>query len=169
MKIILTTTIIQKNEIKNNKKIINIDLGDCEISLRHFYNLTNNEIIYIKLLEIFQEGFKIPKIEYDIYSKLNEEKLTKLNLDSCKNNKITLIIPVNTKDSLDKLNSSSDYYNNLCYPVTTEIGTDIILRDRRKEYPSKAVCQDDCDLDNYNTKKLNVLVKLKELLYLLKI
>ena len=49
---------------------------------------------YIKLLEIFQEGFKIPKIEYDIYSKLNEEKLTKLNLDSCKNNKIILIIQV---------------------------------------------------------------------------
>ena len=166
MKIILTTTENQKNEINsyNNNNLTNIDIGDCENSLRQFYSLTNDKIIYIKLLEIFQEGFKIPKIEYDIYSKLNGENLTKLNLDCCKNNEISLIIPVNTNYTLDKLNSSSDYYNNLCYPATTEAGTDIILKDRRNEFPSKAVCQDDCYLEiyNYDSKKAKCTCKAKE-------
>ena len=67
----------------------NIDLGECEKSLRQSYNLSDNETLYIKMLEIYQEGMKIPKIEYDIYSKLNGENLTKLSLNSCKNNKIS--------------------------------------------------------------------------------
>ena len=67
------------------------------------------------MLEIFQEGMKIPKIEYDIYSKLNGENLTKLNLNSCKNSKISLLIPVNNVDNIDKLNRSSGYYTDFCY------------------------------------------------------
>ena len=38
------------------------------------------------------------------------------------------------KDNLDKLNSSRGYYNDICYTTTTEHGTDITLKDRRKEY-----------------------------------
>ena len=38
---------------------------------------------------------RIPKIEYDIYAKLNGENLEKLRLNSCKNNKISLFIPIN--------------------------------------------------------------------------
>ena len=69
LKIILTTSDNQKNNIDNN--MTNIDLGECENSLRQANNLTNDDVLYIKMLEIFQEGMKIPKIEYDIYSKLN--------------------------------------------------------------------------------------------------
>ena len=29
-----------------------IDLGDCETSLRNYYNLTNNQTLYIKKLDI---------------------------------------------------------------------------------------------------------------------
>ena len=38
------------------------------------------------MLEISQEGMKIPKVEYDVYAKLNGKNLTKLNLNSCQNN-----------------------------------------------------------------------------------
>ena len=102
------------------------------------------------MLEIFQEGMKIPKIEYDIYSKLNGENLTKLNLNSCQNIKISLTIPVNNLDSIDKLNKSSGYYNDLCYTATTESGTDIALKDRKNEYTNITVCQEDCDFVDYN-------------------
>ena len=51
---------------------------------------------------------------------------------------------------LVKLNSSSAYYNDFCYTATSDSGTDITLKDRKNEYPSKAVCQDDCDFDGYN-------------------
>ena len=61
VKIIFTTTENQKNNI--NSDMTNIDLGDCENSLRQSYNLINGEILYIKMLDISQEGMRIPKIE----------------------------------------------------------------------------------------------------------
>ena len=102
------------------------------------------------MLEVSQEGMRIPKVEYDIYAKLNGEKLEKLSLNSCQNNKISLSIPVDNIDNLDKLNSSSGYYNDFCYTATSDNGTDITLQDRKNEYISKAVCQDDCDFIGYN-------------------
>ena len=75
MKVILTTTRNQKNNINSNTT--NIDLGECEKSLRKTYNLSNDEIIYIKMLEVSQEGMRIPKVEYDIYAKLNGENIIK--------------------------------------------------------------------------------------------
>ena len=162
LKIILTTSDNQKNNIDNN--MTNIDLGECENSLRQANNLTNDDILYIKMLEIFQEGMKIPKIEYDIYSKLNGENLTKLNLNSCKNSKISLLIPVNNVDNIDKLNRASGYYTDFCYVALSDNGTDITLNDRKNEYPSKAVCQDDCDFVSYNytIKKAKCSCKAKE-------
>ena len=153
MKITLTTTRNQKDNINNN--MTNIDLGDCETSLKQSYNLTNNETIYIKMLEVSQEEMRIPKVEYDIYAKLNGENLTKLDLNSCKNSKISLLIPVNNVGNLDKLNTSSGYYNDFCYTTTSDSGTDISLKDRKNEYPSKTVCENDCDFVDYNytTKK----------------
>ena len=83
MKITLTTSQNQKNNINSNT--INIDLGKCESSLKKFYNLSDDAEIYIKMLEISQDNMRIPKVEYDIYAKLNGENLTKLDLISCKN------------------------------------------------------------------------------------
>ena len=162
IKVVLTTTENQKNNI--NSDMTTIDLGDCETSLRQVYNLTNGEKIYIKMIENEQEGMKIPKVEYDIYSKLNGENLTKLNISSCKNDQISLSIPVDDIGNIDKLNSSSGYYNDICYTATTESGTDITLSDRKNEFPSVAVCQDDCDFVGYNytSKKAKCSCKVKE-------
>ena len=162
MKITLTTTQNQKDNINSN--MTTLDLGECETSLRQSYNLSNNETIYIKMLEVSQEEMRIPKIEYDIYAKLNGENLTKLNLISCQNNKISILIPVNKVDNLDKLNSSSGYYNDFCYTATSDSGTDITLKDRKNEYPSVAVCQDDCTFlyYNYTTKKANCSCEAKK-------
>ena len=127
-----------------------MDLGDCEQSLRQAYNLSTDDKIYIKMLEISQEEMKVPKVEYDIYTKKNGKNLIKLSLDACQNTKISLLIPINDVDNVDKLNSSSGYYNDLCYTATSDSGTDISLEDRKNEYPSKAACQDGCDFTNYN-------------------
>ena len=78
---------IYKNEFKVDNNMTNIDLGECENSLKRTYNLSNDDSIYIKMLEISQEDMRIPKIEYDIYANLNGENLIKLNLSSCQNNK----------------------------------------------------------------------------------
>ena len=165
LKIVFTTTSNQKNNV--NKNISTIDLGQCETLLKNLYNISQEEVLYIKKLDIIQEGMKIPKIEYSVYHKLNGTNLMKLNISICKNITISLILPIDINENLDKLNPKSRYYNDLCYPSTSEKGTDIILKDRQKEYieENKTVCQDDCDFVDYNysTKKINCSCKVKEM------
>ena len=121
----------------------------------------------MKKIDIIQEGMKIPKIEYEVYSKLSGKKLKKLILSICENSKIILSVPVSISENLDKLNSSSGYFNDICYTKTSDDGTDISLKDRKKEFVegNKSVCQDDCDFSEYddNTQRAKCSCKVKEL------
>ena len=152
MTITLTTSDNQKNNTNNN--MTSIDLGDCEKELRKYYNISNDQKLYMKKIDIEQSGYKIPKVEYDIYCKLNDSNLIKLNLSVCSNIKIDLYVPMKISESLDKLNSSSGYYNDICYIATSDSGADISLKDRKEEYINgkKTICQDDCDFSDYNDK-----------------
>ena len=158
MKITLTTTYNLKNNIDNNNMTI-IDLGNCEIILRQSYNISDNITLYVKKIDVYQEGMKIPKIEYDVYCKLYSNNLIKLNLTVCENTKISLSVPVIITEDINKLNTSSDYYNDKCYSSKSDSGTDIILNDRKNEFieGNKTVCQDNCDFSHYNysTQKAN--------------
>ena len=129
-----------------------IDLGKCEALLRNYYNISINESLYIKKIDIEQNGMKTLKVEYEVYAKLFKKNLIKLNLTICEKNKISILIPIVINDHIDKFNSSSGYYNDICYTTTTEDGTDILLKDRQKEFISKdnIVCQENCDFSEYN-------------------
>ena len=146
----LTTTKNQKNNIYNN--MTTIDLGECENLLRNYYNISINEALYIKKIDIQQERIKTLKVEYDVYAKLFGNNLIKLNLTICKNEKISISIPIIKNDDIDKLNSSSGYYNDICYTTTSEDGTDITMNDRQKEFINKdrVICQENCILSEYN-------------------
>ena len=95
---------------------------------------------------------KIPKIQYDVYTKYNRTNLLKLNLSYCNDIKIDISIPHILTESIDILNSSSKYYNDLCYTATSETGTDITLKDRKEEFinKNKSVCQEQCIFGKYN-------------------
>ena len=148
--ITLTTPQNQRNNININ--MTKIDLGECEILLRKFYNISDNESLYIKKIDINQEDMKTLKVEYDVYAKLFGKNLIKLNLTACKNSKISISIPIIINDQLDKFNISSGYYNDICYTATSEDGTDILLKDRQNEFidKDKVVCQEDCDFSEYD-------------------
>ena len=45
-----------------------------------------------------------------------------------------LSYPVDISENEDIYNPGGDYYNNICYPTTSNRGTDIILRDRQNEF-----------------------------------
>ena len=150
IKITLSTLENQKNnEKKANLTVIN--LNECEKILRKEYKLKIIEKIYIKKLDIDQEGYNIPKINFDVYSKLGGDNLIKLNLSLCHNIKIDLLIPIKIKESLDKINASSGYFNDICYTATSNRGTDITMKDRKKDFieNNKTVCQEECDFSNY--------------------
>ena len=64
MTISLTTIDSQKNN--KNDTLTKVDIGPCEDILRSVYNISSDKILYMKKIEVNQEGMKIPKIEYDI-------------------------------------------------------------------------------------------------------
>jgi surface protein len=150
IKITLTTLENEKSNKYNN--VTSIDLSECETSLRTVYNITNNTI-YMKKIDIEQEKIKIPKIEYDVYSKSSNLSLEKLNLSLCQNTNIYLTIPITISENIDKLDSRSAYYNDICYSASSNSGTDITLNDRKNIYinENKMICQDDCDIFDYSS------------------
>ena len=164
IKITLTTTKNQINNTKDNMTLI--DLGYCETLLREFYNISEDKLLYMKKIDVSQEGMKIPKVEFDIYCKLNGSNLIKLNISVCGNTKISLSVPVDFEEGVEKLNTSGDYYNDKCHKTTSKSGTDITLKDRQKEFVegNKTVCQDNCNFFDYNenTQKVNCSCKIKE-------
>ena len=151
MKIIITTTQNQRNKF-NEINGTKIDLSECEDLLRKKHNITENDLLYINKIDIIQEGMKIPKVVYDIYSKLNGSNLIKLNLSVCEKTKAYIYIPVTINEDLDKVNGSSGYYNDVCYKALSDAGTDITLKDRREEFieRNRTVCQEDCIFSEYD-------------------
>ena len=129
-----------------------IDLGYWENLLRSIYNLTNVQTIYMKKIDIAQDGIKTKKVEYDIYSKSSGNNLKKLNLTICGHTKIFIYIPIEINGNIDKINATSGYFNDICYASTTDDGTDISLNDRKNEYiqSDNIICQEDCEFIDYN-------------------
>ena len=108
----------------------------------------------------------IPKIEFDAYYKLNGINLIKLNISYCSNSKIDISIPLKITDNIDKYNSSSGYYNDICYLDISNDGIDIILKDRKEEFINNnmTVCQENCFFSEYDyiINKVKCSCKIKE-------
>ena len=151
IKITLTTSENQNNIINEDNNNSILYLGECETKLRGRYNLSNDEKLYIKKIDIFQNKMKIPKIEYDIYGRLNGSNLEKLDKSICE--RLYIFTPVIITENIDELYSNSRYYNDLCYGTTSENGTDITLNDRKDNFikNNRTICQEDCDFKGYNT------------------
>ena len=135
------------NQNKQNSSFI--ELGDCEDLLKSEHNINPTEDLIIFKVENFFEGFNIPIIEYEIYSRNG----TKLSLDICKNNSITYLIPVSINESeIFKYNPESNFYNNRCDKYTTENDTDLTLYDRKNEYNKNnfSLCEINCTFKDYN-------------------
>jgi len=76
-----------------------------------------------------------------------------LDLSICEGIKIIIGYHVNISgQNLDLYNKNSDFYNDICYPYTSENGTDVTLEDRRKELSekNKSICEEDCNFVGYD-------------------
>ena len=142
----LTSSSIQNNKKSDNKSII--QLGDCERKLRDKNHIDPNDPLLIFKIDIKKEGFLISFVEYELY---DIKEKTKLNIDIC--NDITILMPVSKVDKeLFKHNSSSEYYNDICYTYTNENGNDIILDDRKNEFINNnmTLCEANCEYKGYD-------------------
>ena len=148
--ITITTTENQKNEKSPN--LTTIHLGECETKLKDEYHIPENKSLYLLKIDVKQEGLKIPKIVYEVYYPLFGDNLIKLNLTACKDSKIEFSIPYILNNDIDKIDPSSEYYNDICYTYTSEDGTDITLLDRKNNFVNNnlTVCEEDCNFNGYN-------------------
>ena len=147
----LINTYNEKNKETNNET--SIDLGECEDILKGTYNISNDSLLYILKIEVNQTGMKIPKIEYEIYAPLNDNKLKKLDLSICNSTRVEISIPVFLNDDIKKYDPRSDYYNDICTKTTSKYGTDICMKDRQNEFVENnmAICEENCYLLDYDT------------------
>ena len=75
---VLTTSENEKNN--KNDNVSTILLGECENKLREYYNMSDNDPLFIFKIEDYEEGLLIPIIEYEVYN-LNEKG--KLDMNIC--------------------------------------------------------------------------------------
>ena len=150
LKMSLTTSNYKVNQNKNKSTIY---LGECENKLKDFYNISKNESLLILLVEVIKKDMKKPRIEYEIYYPSIENRLYKLDLNVCEDEYITITNPMKLYDkNIDRHNSSSDFYKDICYTYTTENGTDIPLNDRKEEYVNNDLdaCEENCNFTEFD-------------------
>ena len=157
----ITTSNNQKNNEYEN--ISTIDLGECENTLRRIYKINETLPLIIFKVDYFVPGILIPVIGYNVFHPINKSLL---NLTYCEKSKVDISIPVSLNESiLFKYEPESDYYNDVCFPYTTDNGTDILLNDRHDEFNSKnySLCENNCKFKGYSkdSKKYNCNCEIK--------
>ena len=144
-------------EDNKNKNISIIDLGDCETKLKKLNNIS--ELLFFKM-DLNLNNTPPMILNYEIY---NPYTFQKLNLEICKDNKITIYSPYTpAKESLNKFlklnesgydlyNPKDSFYQDLCSPFTSENGTDIPLSDRKIDFfENISLCEDSCSYEGYD-------------------
>ena len=150
-------------DLYNN--VSSINLGDCEKKLKQYYNITeNNSLLILKIDYIIPDLF-IPILEYQVF---HHETKKPLDLNICQDTPISLSYPILkniTEDDFFKHNPDEEYYNDICFPYTTDNKTDIILNDRKNDYNSKyfGLCENNCSFIGYNnaTKRSECICEVK--------
>ena len=145
--------IISIDEINLSGNYSIIQLEKCkDILMKKHINSKNKKILLFKT-DYYINELLIPITDYLIFNPDNNKKL---NLSDCKNEFVDIYSPIlfnEIEENLLKYDPSSDYYNDNCFPTKTEFGTDIILKDRKKEFNENylSLCEKDCLFIEYNS------------------
>ena len=147
--------------ISNENDLSIIDLGDCETSLRNYYNISYNLSLIIKKYEQLTSSAE-KSVQYEVYHPITKEQL---NLSVCEADTISLYIPVELNEELlalyeelqnsgyDLFNIEDPFYNDICATYTTSDGTDVLLSDRKNDYYSNnyTTCQSNCEYTSFDS------------------
>ena len=126
-----------------------VSLEECESKLKEIYSIDQEEKLILLKLEHDVEDFKIPIIEYQLFTKNGQS----LNLSYCDTIPEKISIPVNISVSEEYIHDpNSDFYQDRCYPYTSEYGTDLPIFDRKKNFNEKflSLCEKNCIYKGYN-------------------
>ena len=136
-----------------------IDLGPCEGKLRKYYNIPEEDKLYIIKVDFKKNDSTINNVQYEVFNSKNRTQL--LDLSICKDEKVII------KNSLDKsfankvnfvvgssstFSESSGFYDDKCYRFSSPEGADVLLQDRLNDYNYKdQICQTGCEFKSFNS------------------
>ena len=140
------------NEINTNLSLI--ELRECEKKLGF-----NKPLIILKM-DISKNDSFAPQVEYIF---INPYTYEIINLSICEGTKINIYVPFNISEENINLynfvksqgyniyNPSDPFFNDICTPFTSYNKTDVLIKDRKKDfYKEYAFCEDICNFDNIN-------------------
>ena len=139
------------NYQKGNQNLSSIDFGECEEYLRKTYHIDEKEELIIYKIEHKIEGFKIPIIEYVLFS---QNGSISLDLSICNNMTVQYDIPVKIdEDQIFKYDPSSEFYNDICYKYSSDGKVDMTIYDRKNEFNNNnlSLCESQCAFIRYNS------------------
>ena len=148
-----------------NLQLSKIDFSPCEKALRKHYGYPSTEqFIFVKI--DIDRNTLTDQVEYAVYN----SKGDKLDMSICKNEKITITYTIKNTTAInssmaeyyanygiDIFDAEDPFFNDICYPFTTEDNTDITLADRRKDiYQNLSLCESKCDYDSIDLENYTV-------------
>jgi surface protein len=126
-----------------------VDFTECGNILKKFNRILEDDDIIIFKIEYTYPDFKIPIIEYTLFSLYGTKRLT---LYSCSDITITYYIPRLINDFEDyKYNPENKYYVDNCIPSSSNDKTDLALIDRKIIFNQNnmSLCESTCVFKGY--------------------
>ena len=129
-------------------QLVNIDMDECLNVIRSIYKNIDDDIIIFQMEYKIPE-FKIPIVEYNLFSNFGTKKLP---LTHCQHTKVNLYIPKIIENFEDyKYNPNNFYYYDKCLPYSNENKTDLTVQDRKYEFNmnNMSLCESICTFKKY--------------------
>ena len=148
-----------------NEYTSSMDFSSCEDMIRNSVSeLSSNEPIYI--VKIDQDSNDIIKdVSFQAFSGSNKE----IDPSIYEGATMSISYPINeevfdlsngetmAEKGVDVFNATDPFFSDICYPYSTDNGTDMILKDRRNDiYQNVSFCDSNCVYKgiNYTTRKV---------------
>ena len=137
-----------------------IDFSNCIEILKQNPQYENSNFTVVKF-DIDRENSTIKQVEY----KLLDEKGNEVPLELCQNETIEIKYTLDpttpgidfekvkelAESGIDIFNPDSPFFNDICVPYTSSNGTDIPLKDRRKDLMQNiSLCEEGCTYKSFN-------------------
>ena len=135
--------------------ISTINLNPCENKLKDLNIIDKNDTLIIFKIDYYIR--KIPLVKYEIFHPITK---ILLNLNFCNFIKVNISYRASIdEDNLFKYDPLNEFYNDICFPYTSESGTDMTLYDRKNEFNNNnlSLCSKECEFKEYNSSTKKVI------------
>ena len=149
---ITTYEILSSKNKKKNNKTSSLSIGKCEYTLKKFYDIKENETLYIFKIDANIKGKTGPTVLYELfYTFPGTNRAVELDLSLCDGNSINIFYSIELENP-ELYNKDNSLYNDICFYYTSNEGADMSLDDRQKEYTdnNKSLCEENCEYLGYD-------------------